>query len=229
MSSIKEVTLSTRHGEPRARPDGMHNTRLYLSFAVWILATAGGMLWMIDYSSRPGREAVAPESWPAESPLIQASDRPTLLMFVHPQCSCTRASVRELERIIAQTGGARALQTYVVFFAPGDRADTWVEGDVWQLANALPGAQLVKDRDGSLFDRFGVYTSGQTLVYDTRGTLQFRGGVTGARAHEGDNAGHTAIVDFVRDQQAAIGSTFVFGCSVQEGIKTAFSWLLPSV
>ena len=71
-----------------------------------------------------------------------------------------------------------------------------------------------RDDDGAEARRFGVATSGQTLVYDTRGALAFSGGITGARAHRGDNAGRQAIVDLLNNGSTARSTTNVFGCSL---------------
>ena len=41
-------------------------------------------------------------------------------------------------------------------------------------------------------------TSGQTLLYDTKGHLVFSGGITGGRGHEGDNTGRESIEKYLQ-------------------------------
>jgi len=60
--------------------------------------------------------------------------------------------------------------------------------------------------------RFGVETSGQTLLYDAGGRLIFSGGITGSRGHAGDNAGEAALVALLTSGQADRRATSVFGC-----------------
>ena len=62
--------------------------------------------------------------------------------------------------------------------------------------------------------RFGVSTSGQTLLYDNAGALLFAGGITGARAHQGDNDGRRSIVALLNRETPARTATNVFGCSL---------------
>ena len=45
-----------------------------------------------------------------------ASHAQTLVMFVHPRCPCTRASIAELERVVAQSGGT--VKPRIVFSLP---------------------------------------------------------------------------------------------------------------
>jgi hypothetical protein len=40
-----------------------------------------------------GRQRTLPATWPAETHLAQAADGSTVLMFAHPDCPCTRASL----------------------------------------------------------------------------------------------------------------------------------------
>jgi CheY-like chemotaxis protein len=56
--------------------------------------------------------------------------------------------------------------------------------------------------------------SGQTLLYDEDGRLGFSGGVTGARAHPGDNAGRQSLVALLNREVAGRRGTNVFGCAL---------------
>ena len=113
--------------------------------------------------------------------------RPTLVLLAHPQCSCTRATLEELGEVLARA--EHRPKTYVVFLKPSSFANGWEMTDLWQTAARLPDVTVVRDDDGREASRFGAATSGQTLLYDTRGALLFSGGITGARGHAGDNAG----------------------------------------
>lgn len=56
--------------------------------------------------------------------------------------------------------------------------------------------------------RFGAYTSGQVMLYDTDRRLAFNGGITGSRGHEGNNKGRQAITDWIDTGHAERASTF---------------------
>jgi hypothetical protein len=187
--------------------------------AVWI-ALAGAGLWVLyAYENRPGAAATAPQRWPAATRLGRADGRPTLVFLAHPRCSCTRASLTELAEVLARA--TTPLKTYVVFIRPDGFEPNWEKTDIWRRAQALPGVTVTRDDGGSEATVFGAATSGQTLLYDARGTLLFSGGITGARGHEGENAGELALItaingstprDSAQGQRRARSN--VFGCAL---------------
>jgi hypothetical protein len=177
---------------------------------IWVSAAAAGLWVLWRYDNTPGEAAHAPANWPATTSLARGLDRSTLVMLAHPHCACTRASLGELAEAIAR---ARTRpRTYVVFMTPKGFADGWERTDLWRTATSLPGATVVRDEDGTEARNFGAVTSGQTLLYDERGVLVFGGGVTGARAHAGDNLGRQSLVALLSGGPAARTGTSVFGC-----------------
>jgi len=191
---------------PRPKPAAW----VWVLAAVWFVGIASG-LWVVwAYENQPGADARAPHQWPAGSTLVPANDRATLLFVAHPQCSCTRASVQELGEVLARTSNHP--KTYVLFLKPSTFEPGWEKTDLWRRAAALPDVIVLRDDDGSEARRFGIETSGQTLLYDGRGTLIFRGGITGSRGHAGDNAGEAALVTLLAKGQADRSETSVFGC-----------------
>jgi hypothetical protein len=131
-------------------------------------------------------------------------------MLAHPHCPCTRASLGELARLMAQAQGR--VTAYVLFVKPSDFPDGWEKTDLLTSASAIPGVTVVRDDEGVEAGRFRAATSGQTMLYDAGGKLLFSGGITSARGHEGDNAGRAAIVSLLTTDEAGQGGTPVFGC-----------------
>jgi hypothetical protein len=80
----------------------------------------------------------------------------------------------------------------------------------------VTGVRPRRDPGGRETDRFGVKTSGQVLLYGPEGALQFQGGITAGRGHEGDNAGRAALRALLTGARPADTETFVFGCSMHE-------------
>ena len=74
---------------------------LPVAIVTWAAAVAIGWRLILDYEFKPESPnlAVATSWWPADTSLMIAPNRPTLLFFVHPKCPCTRASLAELERL----------------------------------------------------------------------------------------------------------------------------------
>ena len=168
------------------------------------------MLW--NYDNAPGESATAPQTWPSDTVLIRAAGQPTLILLAHPQCACTRASLAELAEALARA--TIRPKTYVLFLKPEGFSDGWAVSDLWRIAAAIPGVTVVRDDAGTEARRFGVSTSGQTLLYDNAGTLLFAGGITGARAHQGDNDGRRSIVALLNQKAPVRAQTNVFGCSL---------------
>ncbi len=109
---------------------------------------------------------------------------------------------------------------WVVFSKPKGAGDDWQDGDLWEIAGAIPGAQRYIDSDGIETERFHAATSGQTLVYDPSGELLFHGGITGARGHEGDNDGQDSVVQILNGRNSMCRETPVFGCPINSNSST---------
>lgn len=186
---------------------------LALSGALWLVAVAGGMTFMVRYENAPGQPANAPATWPDPSRIERSSSRATLVVLAHPQCPCTRATMGELELIMMRC--RQYLRAYVLFLEPHGFDRSWVRSDLWRQAEAIPGVSVIADKDGREARRFKARTSGQALLYDRTGRLRFRGGITPSRGHSGDNAGRSAIVALASDPGKAYrtrAECFVFGC-----------------
>jgi len=177
---------------------------------VWLCLASVGLAVLWQYDNAPGKPATAPGSWPSHSHLTRAVDAPTLVMLAHPQCSCSRASLGELEELLARTNVQP--KTYIVFLKPASFGDGWEQTDLWRTATRLRDVSVVRDDDGVEARAFGAATSGQTLLYDQNGRLQFSGGITGSRAHQGDNAGRQSLLALLNGGRNARTGTHVYGC-----------------
>ena len=196
---------------------GLRNHKVVIgAVALWIPIVSFGFAKLLSYSTTPGRRAEPPLEWPAGSRIAVNSGEFSLLMFVHPRCGCTRASLGELDIIMAHSEG-RAKAT-IIFYEPHEEPVEWTKSDLWRTAAAIHGVDVVEDRNGKIAQSFGVYTSGQTLLYNPAGGLLFKGGITAQRGHSGDNAGRSVVTALL---QGAVGpdrlpaTTPVFGCSLR--------------
>jgi hypothetical protein len=187
---------------------------LVAGLGVWSLVVGAGTAMLWEYGSRPGAAAEPPGRWPDESAIGRARDRPTLLVFAHPQCPCTRASLEEIDRLLASAPDRPEVR--VLFTKPLDTPPAWDATDLWRRAAAIPGVTVARDDDGREARRFGVATSGQVLLYDAGGRLRFAGGVTPSRGHAGDSAGRSALLELLAGAPSVDATTAVFGCALAE-------------
>lgn len=177
---------------------------------IWLGVVAIGLSWLWVYEATPGEVTESPTNWPPDSRIERNAKRPTLVLFAHPRCPCTRASIRELSLIM--THCRESVDAHVLFFKPSGFCADWEKTDLWLSAEAIPGVSVTGDKDGSEAMRFQAATSGYSLLYDPDGRLLFSGGITGSRGHSGDNAGRSAIESLLTDGVADRKQTFVFGC-----------------
>jgi len=185
--------------------------------AVWFGGVILGLGMLLLFDTAPGAQGSPPPRWPESSTIPRTPGRATLIIAAHPQCSCTRASVAELARIMAILTGR--LDARVIVLSPTGVPRAWVENELWRSVQEIPGATAVADAWGREADLFELETSGHALLYDADGNLRFSGGITSMRGHEGDNAGRSAIVALVSGRTPAIDRTLVFGCALRADSK----------
>lgn len=104
----------------------------------------------------------------------------------------------------------------VLFVRPRKLSEDWEKTDLWRSAGRIPGVTVLSDGDGVEAARFGAQASGQTLLYNVGGELQFSGGITGSRGHAGDNLGESSIVSLVTRGESSTNHTSVYGCSLHD-------------
>lgn len=167
---------------------------------------------LLQYSHTPGAAGGSPSVYPAASSLPLDPKVPTLMMFLHAQCPCSRASVGELERIVARCSGRFVAR--VIFVQPEGLPEADMETDLWKSAMSIPGIQVLADGNGGESRRFCAETSGHTVVYAPNGQLLFQGGITHSRGHAGDNAGRDAAIAAVETATPDLAKTPVFGCAL---------------
>jgi hypothetical protein len=177
--------------------------------ALWGLVVACGFGYLYRYKSAAGRAADAPRTWPASSALAREPGRPTLLMIAHPRCPCTRASLTEFSGLATTHPDA---QTFVIFVKPAGTEPGWEDSDTLRRAREIPGAHVVIDDDGREAARFGAFVSGQTYLFAPDGALEFSGGLTASRGHEGDSFGRRRVAALLEARSADRSDAPVFGC-----------------
>jgi hypothetical protein len=204
------MKLIIRIQEMIARTKPRLKTAAFITAVGWLVAVGIGMSILWSYENTPGIAAKPPSSWPNDSHVQRENDRWTLVMLIHPHCPCSRATIGELAKVMANT--QHRLTANVLFLKPIGFSEDWEKTDLWESARTIPGVKVLIDNGGTEARRFNAATSGQTILYDPHGNLRFSGGITASRGHSGDNMGHATIVSLVNAKVADRTETTVFGC-----------------
>ncbi len=182
-----------------------------LATLLWLAGIGWGFTTLARHEMTPGAKATAGADWPAGTSLARSPGGPTLVLFAHPRCPCMKATLEELDRLVARTGGAARVSVH--FFSP--RGADWSDTDVTRRAACIPGVSVLADPDGVEARRFGALTSGDAFLYDAGGRLVFRGGITPSRGHQGESAGRSAIEAFLKGGRPRTATAPVFGCPIR--------------
>lgn len=185
-------------------------TKILILF--WAILLIAGSYWMISYELTPGKSGSVVSNLPIHPNITRVAGQPTLLIFAHPKCPCTAATVRQLERLQANCGDA--VSTTVLFLQPSNQPVEWSQTKLWAAAKRIPNVSVQADFDGQIAKQMQVYTSGTAILFDASGQSVFQGGITASRGHEGDNFGADSILSYVRTGNSLRKSTPIFGCSI---------------
>lgn len=178
--------------------------------SVWVILIGGAFTALLGYHNVPGQRSDLGTVWPTNNSIKLDTQRANLMVFIHPQCPCSVASLNELARIQSICG--IRLNTHVIFYSPSGMG--WEDTSKVRQALAIPNIHITNDVDGQLAQQFGALTSGHALLYSSNGRRIFSGGITPARGHEGENLGRSSIVQYVLEGETEYERTNVFGCPI---------------
>ncbi len=181
-------------------------------FLLWTLLLAAGAGALSRYEFKGSTVTGPTDLWP-DNPVIQLdSERPTLVMFLHPRCPCSAASIAQLDRVLSRYPGR--FRTWVLIVKPAGVPKAWEEGANAEAARRLPDSTLLLDPAGELARQFGAQYSGTVQAFDHQGNRRFAGGITASRGHEGESLGSLALQDIGAGKVPGAESMPVFGCSL---------------
>ncbi|MBI3861170.1 MAG: hypothetical protein HY290_04670 [Planctomycetia bacterium] len=155
-----------------------------------------------------------PDVEPAEK-----HSRLLLMMFVHSECPCSRASLAELREVVAANPQTADVRIYLR--TDSNSSADWNTTASARRAAEIQGAAVIADADGAIAARHNVETSGHVVVYSAAGNLLFSGGMTAARGHVSENPGKSAVSDLLAGRQPVCPQHSVFGCPLFEAASPA--------
>ncbi len=176
---------------------------LALATGAWACAVAAGFLIWDRVEAKPGTVGRTPS---ARSP-----GQPSVVVFVHPHCPCTRAALPEL---LAAVSEAPAGSVRVVFVRPAGVPEGWERARSWEIASAAVGVEVAVDPDGVEAATEGAETSGYAVARGASGRVAYRGGI--GRRHANANPGLRAVVDVLAGRIPPVEEAPVFGCALRD-------------
>jgi hypothetical protein len=204
--------LKARPAERAPCCAGRRRATLIVAFVLWGAGVAAGSWYSFQYEMTAAATVPAQDQWPTNELCALSSRCPTLVMFAHPRCPCTRASLHELELLMTHCRGR--VDAHVIFFQPRSTDANWAKTDLWDRAARIPGVTASLDRDGTVQEQFTARVSGEVFLYLPTGELAFHGGITASRGHAGDNDGRCALESLVLNQRSHLTTTPVYGCTL---------------
>jgi|HubBroStandDraft_1064217.scaffolds.fasta_scaffold95553_2 hypothetical protein len=190
--------------------------RFPFAAVVWMIVLGFGFDSLITYQMKAGAPAITSADWPEGVNLKFDPLRCNLVMFAHPKCPCSDASLEELK--ILMTQGRGEINPTICFFDPEGVPADWAQTSLVRAAMKVPGLNVVIDEKGVIAERFGALTSGQVLMFDRSGRRVFAGGITGSRGHAGDNRGRALVLALAKGDIREPQQTPVFGCALHDAM-----------
>jgi hypothetical protein len=192
---------------------------LICAVITWAGIVGYGMERLWRFKMTPGVAARTAVQWPGSSLITPRPGEATLVMFVHPQCSCTSASLTELRNVLEHAH--TPVSAWVLLLQPRGEPNEWQLTRTARQARAIANVTVIEDPDGVEAARFGTQTSGQVMLFNPQGKLLFEGGITGSRGHVGDNEGEESVVSWLNTGAAERREHPVFGCGFHDPQRAA--------
>lgn len=185
-----------------SRPVGGALGWTWFGLAVLIL----GMGYLLDYAYRPGRSIPADRAF-AE---LTARGQSRLLLFYHPQCPCTVATVEGFVQLLGSLDPAVGVTAYA--YLPSQFSEDWIESTSTRMLREVPGLEIQRDPNGELAKQHGVMTSGHVVFVNADGQVEFQGGITSARSHFGPALPRQALRQVLSGEEPTASQWPTFGC-----------------
>lgn len=185
---------------------------------VWFVSVAFGFSTMMIHDTKPSQEAAAPLTMYKEEAQLADDRNFTMVVFLHPRCPCSVATLDCLDRLLARPENAKKMRAVVYLVCPPGTDRDWA-APLYEKCKTLPSARIAFDDCGRTANKYGARSSGQVLLYSPQGELVFSGGLTNARGQFGESGAELAIQEIIsRKSTTTVGQSFfrhpVFGCAL---------------
>lgn len=186
---------------------------IVIVYGIWFALLITGHVVLFEYEMTEGPLGNSKRIFPEKSAVQLTHGRQNIVLFLHPACPCSAATVDEFHELMHE--GESDSIGKVVFFMPPEQESEWALLPIISSVKRIPNVSISYDTNGSQADLFGATTSGHVLIYDGRGILQFSGGITGSRGHTGNNKNLEIAKNTIIAKNPKFVTTPVFGCSLK--------------
>jgi len=184
---------------------------LILAVTFWLLAIGSGYCWLMAKSFQ-ARQLVEDPVLDLKTVHMLSNTRPTLFVFLHPECPCSAATVEELARISERCNGE--LKILGIFSDYSTLPHPPHQSGMWNKLESILGARPLLDDDAHLRRSFHASTSGECFLLGPDAHVLYHGGITSARGHAGPSSGGDAIISSFNGDTMGIVTAPVFGCTL---------------
>src|SRR5438552_1238510 len=112
---------------------------LITASAFWLVAVFVCVYLLALHELTPGRVGKV-GGWPGSHLVALGHGTKTLLVFIHPGCPCTEATMTELRRILDENGNL--VRASVLAFRPSAAASNWERTDLYERLVRFPDVKL---------------------------------------------------------------------------------------
>lgn len=202
----------------KLRPVCWHPSSSWLVFhtslgLAWFGAAILGWSAMLQHTYQPQPTEKPASQWP-KTKLAVKTDGVRIVVFAHPFCPCTQATLNSLDESLSRLPSHTSL--HIVFCTAGFDDQQVALSQTMAFARRIPQVDVYCDEDGEETRLFGAKVSGEVFAFDFHGRRVFHGGVTVGRGHRGESAGQKMLERLVLGQSVSVGSTRVFGCALPQ-------------
>lgn len=211
--STAKTAIPVAAGKSNTRRQTAYDSLLLVVYTIWIGLLLIGHTVLFEYELTAGPLSNSKRIFPDRSLIQLTHSCQNLILFLHPACPCSAATVDEFRDLMGQ--GEKDSVGTVVFFMPRAKESEWSVAPIISSVKRIPNVSTLYDADGSQAKLFGATTSGHLFLYDGRGILQFSGGITGSRGHTGDNQYFELAKRTIVCKSPQFATAPVFGCSLR--------------
>lgn len=178
----------------------------------WAIGLA--LLWglLLQHTYRPSATLQPTIDWPADSRLSAPAMVPRVVVFAHPFCPCTSATLHELDRLVFRIPEETSVT--VVFNTCGLETAAVEASPTVKLARKIENVATVFDPDGRETRAYGASISGEVFAFDRSAKRIFHGGITVGRGHEGGSIGAKRLFQLLNGKKSDSYSGPVYGCAL---------------
>ena len=113
----------TPPNKPPTRRKSEYTICIVVMLLAWVAVLFVTFATMRRYEFTPGADPAAPKSWPMQSQVTRPLGHSSLLVFAHPLCRCTDATLEELAKVARSAGPD--IDITVLFFSPDGAGTEW--------------------------------------------------------------------------------------------------------